>query len=64
MARYRIVRRGSFMQEGVPLFDVEERSWLGWEPRGTFDSLAGAELRVIDLIAARPIKREVVKEYN
>jgi hypothetical protein len=64
MARYRIVKRGSFVQAGVPVFEVEERSWLWWEPRGTFDSLAGAELRVADLKLAAPIKTAVVKKYD
>lgn len=64
MARYRIIRRGSYVQAGVPYFDVEEKCWFWWEPRGTFSSLADAELRVSELIAAVPIKREVVKEYE
>jgi len=64
MARYRIIRRGSFVQPGVPMFDVQERCWLWWEPMGTFTSLAAAELRVIELIAAIPVKRKVIKEYN
>ena len=64
MARYRIVRRGSFIQAGVPIFEVEEKCWFWWEPRGIFDSLAAAELRVSELLAAEPIKREVVKEYE
>ena len=63
MARYRIVRRGSYVQAGVPIFDVEEKCWFWWEPRGTFASLAEAQLRVSELVAAVPIKREVVKEY-
>jgi len=64
MAHYRIVRRCSFFEEGIPVFEVEERSWFWWEPRGVFESFAKAEMRVADLIAASPIKREVVKEYN
>jgi hypothetical protein len=64
MTRYRIVRRCSFIEAGVPIFAVEERSWFWWEPKGVFESLSAAELRVVDLIAASPIKREVVKEYN
>jgi hypothetical protein len=64
MVRYRIVRRCSFIEAGVPIFAVEERSWFWWEPKGVFESLSAAELRVVDLIAASPIKREVVKEYN
>ena len=64
MARFRIVKRGSFMQAGVPMFDVEERSWFWWEPRGTYNSLAGAELRVADLKLAAPIKTTVVKQYD
>jgi hypothetical protein len=64
MVRYRIVRQGSFVEAGVPIFAVEERSWFWWEPRGIFESLSAAEIRVADLIAASPIKREVVKEYN
>ena len=64
MARYRIVRRGSYVQAGVPYFDVEEKYWFWWEPRGIYDSLAAAELRVSELLAAEPIKREVVKEYE
>lgn len=64
MARYRIVRRSSFAVAGVPIFQVEERYWFWWEPRGFFESLADAELRVADLIAASSIKREVVKEYS
>ena len=64
MVRYRIVRRCSFIEAGVPIFAVEERSWFWWEPKGVFESLSAAELRVVDVIAASPIKREVVKEYN
>jgi hypothetical protein len=64
MVRYRIVPRCSFIKAGVPIFEVEERSWFWWEPRGIFESLSAAELRVVDLISASPIKREVVKEYN
>jgi hypothetical protein len=64
MVRYRIVRQGSFIKAGVPIFEVEERSWFWWEPKGIFESLSAAEMRVADLIAASPIKREVVKEYN
>lgn len=64
MTRYRIVRRGSFVQAGVPMFDVEERCWFWWEQRGTYDSFAGAELRVIDLKMAAPIVTTVVKEYS
>lgn len=64
MARFRIVKRGSFTQAGVPMFDVEERSWFWWEPRGTYGSLAGAELRVADLKLAAPIKTTVVKQYD
>jgi hypothetical protein len=64
MVRYRIVRRCSFIEAGVPIFAVEERSWFWWEPKGVFESLSAAELRVVDLIAASPIKREVVKECN
>jgi hypothetical protein len=64
MARYRIVRRCSFVEAGVPIFEVEERSWLWWEPKGIFESLAAAEMRVANLIAASPIRREVVKEYS
>lgn len=64
MARYRIVRRCSFVNAGVPIFEVEARNGFWWEPRGIFESLAAAEMRVADLIAASPIKREVVKEYN
>ena len=64
MARYRIVRRSSFVQEGVPVFDVEERCWFWWEPRGTYDTFAGAELRVTNLKMAAPIKTVVVKQYD
>jgi hypothetical protein len=64
VARYRIARRGSFVQAGVPIFEVEEKCLFWWEPRGIFDSLAAAELRVSDLMSAEPIKREVVKEYE
>lgn len=64
MARFRIVRRSSFVQAGVPIFEVEEKCWFWWEPRGIFDSLADAELRVSDLMAFDPIKTEVVKEYE
>ena len=64
MTRYRIVKRSSFSQAGVPMFDVEERCWFWWEPRGTYDSLAGAELRVADLKMAAPIKTTVVKQYD
>ena len=51
-------------KQGVPIFEVEEKCWFWWEPRGIFDSLAAAELRVSELLAAEPIKREVVKEYE
>ena len=64
MARYRIIRRGSFVEAGIPIFEVEERCWFYWEPRGIFESLAAAEMRVANLIAANPIKREVIKEYK
>ena len=64
MARYRIVKRSSFIQAGVPMFDVEERCWFWWEPRGTYDTFAGAELRVTDLKMAEPIKTAVVKQYD
>lgn len=64
MARFRIVRRGSLLRELGPVFDVEERCLFWWEPRGTFATFAKAELRVIDLKMAAPIKTEVVKEYD
>lgn len=64
MTRYRIIRRGSLVEAGIPIFEVEERCWFCWEPRGIFESLAAAEMRVANLIAASPIKREVIKEYN
>ena len=64
MARYRIVRRCSFVVAGVPIFEVEERSWFWWEPKGIFESLADAEMRVANLMTAAPIKHEVVKEYS
>jgi hypothetical protein len=64
MIRYRIVRRGSFLNSGVPIFDVEERCWWWWEPRGICESLAEAELRVTELKMTKPIKRQVVKEYS
>ena len=64
MARFRIVKRGSFVQAGIPIFEVEERSWFWWEPRGIFESLHAAEMRVVSLKAAAPINRQVVKEYN
>ena len=64
MIRYRIVRRGSFLNLGVPIFDVEERCWWWWKPRGICESLAEAELRVIELKMTKPIKRQVVKEYD
>jgi hypothetical protein len=64
MARYRIVKRCSFLEEGVPVFEVEERSWFWWEPRGVFESFAEAEMRVANLIDAIPIRRQVIKEYD
>jgi hypothetical protein len=64
MARYRIVRRGSFLNPGVPMFDVEERCWWWWEPRGICVSLAEAELRIVELKAAKPITWQVIKECN
>lgn len=64
MARYRIVRRCSFVRAGIPIFEVEERCWWWWEPRGICTSLAEAELRIVELKTAKPIKRQVVKEYN
>ena len=64
MARYRIVKRPAYTRIGTPVFEVEERSWFWWEPRGVFQSLAAAQGRVADLIAASSIKREVVREYN
>jgi hypothetical protein len=64
MARYRIVKRSSFVRAGVPMFDVEERCWFWWEPRGTYDSFAGAENRVLDLKMTAPIKTVVVKQYD
>jgi hypothetical protein len=64
MARYRIIRRESFVQPGMPMFDVEERCWIWWEPKGTFTSLAAAELHVIELTSTIPVKRKIIKEYN
>lgn len=64
MARYRIIRRESCVQPGMPMFDVEERCWIWWDPKGTFTSLAAAELHAIELIATIPIKRKVIKEYD
>lgn len=64
MARYRIVRRSSFAQAGRAMFDVEKRCWFWWEPRGTYDSFAEAELRIVNLKVATPIKTTVVKEYS
>ena len=64
MTRYRIIRRGSFLNPGVPMFDVEERCWWWWEPRGICVSLAEAELRITELKIAKPIKRQVIKGYN
>ena len=64
MARYRIVRRGSFLNIGVPMFNVEERCWWWWEPRGICVSFAEAELRIAELKASKPIKWQVIKEYN
>lgn len=64
MARYRIVWRSSFIPGSVALFDVEERCWFWWEPRGTYDTFAEAELRVTDLKMAAPIKTKVVKQYD
>ena len=46
------------------MFDVEERCWLWWEPKGTFVSLAAAELHVIELTSTIPVKRKIIKEYN
>jgi hypothetical protein len=64
MARFRIVRRSSFVQAGVPIYDVEERCWLWWEFRGTFTTVDEAERRVHSLIEATPISRMVIKEYD
>lgn len=68
MARFRIVKRGSpTLIRGRtfgPVFDVEERCLFWWEPRGTCATFAEAELRVIDLKMATPIKSVVVKEYD
>ena len=64
MARFRIVERNSFIYSGVPWYDVEERCLWWWEPRGTYDSFAEAELRVTELQTVVPVKRKVVKEYN
>ena len=64
MARYRIIRRGSCVQAGMPIFVAEEKCWFWWEPRGIYLTFAEAELRVSELITAVPIKREVVKEYE
>ena len=64
MVRYRIVRRCSFVEAGIPIFEVEERSWLWWEPRGVFESFTEAEMRVANLMAAAPISRQVIKKYD
>lgn len=64
MARFRIIERNSFMYSGVPWYDVEGRCWFWWEPRGTYDNLAEAELRVAELQTVIPVKRKVVKEYD
>jgi hypothetical protein len=64
MARFRIIERNSFIHSGVPWYDVKERYWFWWEWRGTYDTLAGAELRVAELQTVVPVKRKVVKEYN
>ena len=52
------------MYSGVPWYDVQERCWFWWEPRGTYDNLAEAELRVAELQTVVPVKRKVVKEYD
>jgi hypothetical protein len=64
MARFRIVRRPSCVQAGVPIYDVEERCWLWWEFRGTFTTVDEAERRAHSLIGATPISRMVIKEYD
>jgi len=63
MARFRIIRRPSFVQVEVPVYDVEERCWFSWEPRGTFATLEEAERRAHGLMEATPIPRMVIKEY-
>lgn len=64
MARFRIIERNSSMYAGVHWYDVEERCWFWWEPRGTYGNLDGAELRVAEIQTVFPVKRKVVKEYD
>lgn len=64
MARYRIIERNSFIYAGVPMYDVEERCFWWWEPRGVYETLADAEQRVVALKEEKPIQWRVVKEYD
>lgn len=66
MSKHRIVQRPSYIDPVTALYEVEERGWLWWKPRGTFDSLESAKERVVELKnqAGRKVKRQVIGVYD
>lgn len=66
MAKHRIVQRPSFLNPSSAVYDVEEKVWFSWEPRGTFDKLEEAKKRVFELKKQEPytIKRKVIRVYE